>query len=747
MPCNTVRTILLTATATSTLVLVSAPAQAQDASAIPPNAAPTTKKANPSPGVLPTTATSLPSGEILVTATRRPVALEKVPVAVSVFGAETLRQVSASNIGAVLQLVPGFNFSSESNYRTYATLRGVQGSNEDAAIGLYYDGVYIGQDIAQNLAIIDPASIQVLRGPQGALYGKSTLGGAIVVTSRQPEDDLHANGSVSYGNYGSKDVRGTVTGPIAKGVVDFLLSGYYDENNGTFENVFLNRHVNAHKDYGFQGAIRATPTDRLTVSLSGDYNNDGRDIGNYKTVYTSLPQPTNGLAPGLTNTSSSSQLDPTRIKIWGTNLTAKYDADDFLITSISSYRGYTSTHERDSDFTGAVDTVYDNNQKQSQYSEDITITSPGKRRFNWILGAQYYYSKMALTGLFSDYVGNNLFPFPVSAAPVSIDILVPRYATYSVAAYAQADYKITSRLTLAAGIRYSSDHREFNKTETVLRSDLSMPYLQDVYNQRDTWTAPTPEASLSYQVTDGVLVYGKYSRSYRPGGFNVNGTFSPSQNEFDKETANAYEAGVKGSFLGGDVTTNLTVFQLDWHNQQVSYNGTIGFVTGNANSRSRGVELETSVRPVPGLRLEADLYYLDAKFGSTLQNFRDPITRASTIINVGGTPLLYSPKWSASGVATYKTAITDDIGLLLRGSANYRSSIYLIPAREDVKGPGYTRVDLRAELNLHDTYSIAIFAKNVLNQFSYYFAQSSLRVDAVGVTEPRTYGVQLSFRY
>lgn len=620
---------------TSTLLigLLLSPAIAHAADGPTPETAETAGSAAPSKE--PTT----PVGDIVVTATRRPESLQKVPIAVSVFTSETLRQINPSNIGAVLQLVPGFNFSSESNYRSFATLRGVQGSNEDAAVGMYYDGVYVGQDIAQNLALIDPESVQVLRGPQGALYGKSTLGGAVIVTSRQPLDEFHGNASASYGNYGAKDFRGTVTGPIAKGTLDFLISGYYGDNDGTFRNVFLDKHVNAKRDYGFQGSIKATISDRLSLRLSGDYNHDDRDIGNFKAVYSSLVQPANGLAPGLTNTSSSNTLDSTLIKIYGGNLTAKYDADDFTITSVSAYRGYKSSGFRDADFSGANGQVYLNTQDQSQYSEDISVSSNGSHRFNWIFGSQYYYTSMSVDGITQDNIGNLLFTLPPSAAPVIAPILVPLYKTYSVAAYAQADFKLTDKLKIAAGIRYSNDHREFVKTETVTATGFTAPLVSYTYNQRGTWSAPTPEASISYQVTPGILTYVKYSRSYRPGGFNVNGTFAPLHNAFDAETANAYEAGIKSRFLDGRATLNLTAFQLDWHNQQVSYNGTLGFVTVNANSKSRGVELESSLMPVTGLTLEGNLYYLDAKFGSVLQTVRDPVTRATSNIDVGGSPL------------------------------------------------------------------------------------------------------------
>ncbi len=688
-----------------------------------------------------------PTDEIVVTATRRSEALQRVPIAVSVFGREALREVGADNIGGVLQLVPGFNFSSESSYRSFATLRGVQGGNEDAAIAMYYDGVYIGQDVAQNLALIDPESIQVLRGPQGALYGKSTLGGAVIVTTRAPLDEWHANGSLGFGNYGAKDVRGTVTGPLIARKLDVLVSGYYAKNDGTFWNGFLNRHVNFKESYGFQGTLKAEISDRFSLSLSGDYNHDSRDIGNYKSVFNSLPQPPGGLAPGLTNTSSTNVLDPTLIKIYGVNLTAKYDADAFTLTSISAYRGYNSDAVRDADFSGANATIYQNIQRQRQYSQDIFLSSPTSGRFSWIMGAQYYYSTISLAGLSTDYVGNNLLPFPPSAAPVNLILSVPLYKTYSVAAYAQADYRLTDTLKIAAGIRYSNDHREFEKTEAVYRADMTAPALLFNYNQRGTWSALTPEASISYQPIPEILAYAKYSRSYRPGGFNVNGTFSPTQNAFGKEGANAYELGVKTRFLDGRATVNLTAFQLDWQNQQVSYTGTLGFTTGNTNSRSRGVELEASLTPVEGLKLDGNVYYLDATFGPTLQNYRDPVTRAGSIVQVGGTPLLYSPKWSASGAATYTTALSGDWGLLLRASANYRSSIYIIPARKDLVGPGYTRIDLRAEVNYNNKYYLAFYAKNLLNEFSYYFAQTLARVDGVGVTEPRTYGAQLSFRW
>ncbi|MDB5577970.1 MAG: TonB-dependent receptor [Bradyrhizobium sp.] len=688
-----------------------------------------------------------PNTDIIVTATRRAESIQKVPTSITAFNAETIRQIGATNVGEVLKLVPGVSFQGENTYRPTLTVRGIQGSNEDAAIAMYVDGVYLGHDLAQNMSNLDPESVQVLRGPQGALYGKNTLGGAIIITSKRPTFDTHASLTAGYGMDNFYNVRGSISTGIVPDKVAMVLSAYITGHDGYFFNEYNKKPVGSRKDYGARGALLFQPIENLSITLHGDYSNNRYQESSIKSRYTTfatLPGQTG--APGY-NTDVSLDIPGTsNTKLYGGSVNIVLDAEPFTVTSVTAARGYNVVSLRDFDSTGIPQGSATITQKQHQYSQEFTLTSSGQHRFNWIAGVQLYHEVLDEDFHIVDNIGNLQLSYPAARTPVVYDIETHGYTTNSYAIYAQADYRIFDKLKLAAGLRYALDDRRYLKTEQSVLSNPTAIGVSYSYPQSDSWHAFIPEASLTYEFSKDVSLYGKFAKSYRPGGFNVNATFNRGTNEFGKEAANSYEIGLRTRFLDRRVNFNVTAFRIDWKDQQVSYSLGSGFVVANVNSRSQGIELDARAAILSNLNLTFAGTYLDATYGNTVLNYRDPITRTSSLINADGYPLSYAPKWSGSAALDYKIPMGDTRSLLLRTDVSYKSSQYLTPLRADLIGRAITYVNARAEYDF-GKFSAAVYVKNALNRLTAYVARAGTTVDAVGLTDPRTYGFELGFKF
>ena len=685
--------------------------------------------------------------DIVVTATRRPQELQKIPAAVTVLDGATIEKISPTNIGAVLNLVPGVSYTGESTYRSALTIRGVSGSNEDAAVAMYLDGVYVGHDLGQNLSNLDPESIQVLRGPQGALYGKNTLGGAVIVSSRRPTFNTHVSLLGGYGDANSYNLRGSMTGAIVPDKVAGYVFGYAAGNDGRYYNIFDNRHVGSRRAYGGQAALLFQVSDATSVTFRGDYSRNRFEEANRKGLFATGTFLRNELSTGYNDKVALDFVGFGLVKNYGALMNVTVEADPFTLTSVTAYRGYHVRDLRDVDGTGRPFGSAGILQDQDQISQEFTLTSRGKKRFNWIVGAQLFHENLDETFSVNDLVGGVVRPGLAGRAPVTYVYDTKGYKTDSIALYAQADFLITEGLTMAAGARYSIDDRKYLKTETQYLSNPSAIGFQYLYPERASYSALTPEASLSYEFTPTVSIYGKYGKSYRPGGFNVNPVLNPAaQNEFGKESANSYEAGLRTRFAGNRLTFNVTAFRIDWKDQQVSFINQVGaFTVANVQSRSQGVEVEANANVSRAFQIGASGTYLDATFGSIVFPTRDPVTRVPFFANANGTPLNFAPKWSGSLYGTYTHRFDDERSLSLRTDVSYKSRQSVQPLRPDVAGPPITRINGRLEYDF-GRFVAALWIKNALNRFSNYTSQSTATLDVIGLTEPRTFGAEFGFK-
>jgi iron complex outermembrane receptor protein len=686
--------------------------------------------------------------DIVVNAARRPQFLQTIPAAITNFDREMIAKISPTNIGAVLNLVPGVSFVGENTYRTTLTIRGVSGTNEDAAVAMYLDGVFIGHDLGQNLSNLDPDSLQILRGPQGALYGKNTLGGAIIVNSRKPTFDTHLSALAGYGNDNSYNARASVTGTIVPDKIAGYIFGYTNGNDGRYYNIFSGKDVGTRRDFGGQAALLFRVSNNTDITIRGDYSRNRSQEANRKGVFTSGVFLPGQLSLGYNDEVALDFVGPSVTKNYGAQINVTVDAEPFTLTSITALRGYRVVDKRDIDGTGVANGESDIFQRESQVSQEFTLTSHGHHRFNWIAGIQLYHENLHEIFHNLDRVGNIIKAGLAARVPVNYYYDTGPYVTNSFAPYVQADYLLARGLTLAAGLRYSLDDRKYDKTETQILSNPTAIGFLYAYPEHASYHAFTPEASLTYEFTSSISLYGKYGKSYRPGGFSVNAVFNPAgANNFGKETADSFELGLRTRLLDNRLTFNVTGFRINWKNQQVGFiNQSAAFTVANVQSRSQGIELETAASLTPAFQLGASATYLDARFGHAILPTRNPVTRVSFFADAYGTRLNFAPKWSLAGSATYTYQVDSEQSVILRADASYKTKVNIQPLRPDIAGPAIVRLNGRLEFD-RGRYMAALWVKNALNRFSNYTVQSTATIDVIGLTEPRTFGAEIGFKF
>ncbi|WP_265268602.1 TonB-dependent receptor [Sphingomonas lycopersici] len=653
-------------------VALAAPARAQDSAAQPAPTAP--QRAGVDEGRI---------TDIVVTARRQEESLQSTPVSVSALGAQTLDQLNFKSVDKLSQLVPNVSIteSSGSITGTQPYIRGI-GSQEplltiDSPVGVYLDGVYLGRQAANNFDLVDPERIEVLRGPQGTLYGRNTTGGAINIISKKPSDQLGAELKAGYGSFNSWFARASVdTGKWGDTGLSATFSVMQRERDGYVDNPNTpsNRDPGARKATSAWGKIHGD-WGKLTLDVTGDYSYAKGQRGPFEIVSAYQPaatyfarSPSYGgdqfvVSPQYMDKVPYEYVGQQTAKTYGTSITTAYEVSKALtFKSITAWRGWDSTEPTNYagnlkgqviDFTSptlwSVQRVspfvaYEQDLKQRQFSEEFQIL--GKTdTLSYVLGA-YYFNEHASEFNTNDFtlvlppaylaalgfpaaVGNALTAQNIDLIGVNLgQTLAYHTRSESVAGFGQVSWKpmiLDQRLELTGGIRYTHDSRSIDET--------SIPTAQPFTGQLPN-PGPTPGpsrsgdlsfsnwsylGSVSFQWTKDILTYARFSTGYKSGGFDARAGVDLATGRtfpftFRPEKAKAYEAGFKTEFFDHRLRLNGAIFRTDYDDLQVpQYAGGNGFIP-NANARYQGFEIEALAVPIRRVQLDASLGYVDPKY-------------------------------------------------------------------------------------------------------------------------------------
>lgn len=713
-----------------------APGQARAQETPPPPAAEEEAQQSTSGGV----------NDIIVTARRRAENLQDTPIAITAFGGDALAELQVVNVAEVGRFTPNVSMEPVANISGSSAsittfIRGVGQTDFnitiDPGVGIYYDGVYVARMAGALLDLGDIESIQILRGPQGTLFGKNTIGGAVLITPNAPSDELEGSVELTAGEFNRLDARAMLNLPLADGLA-VRVSGGIQTRDGYVRRLLDGGMQGNRNSVGARIALRGEITDNLTATLAFDVNRRREQsaaqtlvrisegilpgVGGFQSfLFNKVLQAPQCGPPGVpapvtnpncfTSRWLTNDIDETwagarnnsDFDLWGTNLTLEWDVGPFEIKSITAYRDMEAHFTFDFDGTPLPIAASTNNITQDQLSQELQFTGTlFNDRLNWTAGLFY---------LRETAVDHNELAFAFSDFISGGDIENESYA-----AYTQFTFDITDRLSITPGLRYTDETKTFDPSRQRILVDrtgglllmLSRCFVSrtpvippnpfcvpdPLYNPQGDQILPavpftteaqelTPSLSIDYDFTDDILGYASYSRGFKSGGFSQRILPpEPAAPAFDPEFVESYEVGLKTRLFDRRLRLNVAGFYMDYTNLQIVVNEGIAPKVRNAGTaRIQGVELEAEAVLTNWLRLSGGVGYIDAQY-TQLSPTAAPVNLNSRFPNV--------PEWTASAAASIDFMNNENGTLTLHGDWSYRSSHFKDAVNSpDLFQPGY----------------------------------------------------------
>ena len=743
---------------------------------------------------------------ITVTARRREEDAQDVPIALSVLSADTLDKTGNFTLGQVQQLVPSLQIFSFNPRNTNINIRGL-GANValtndglENGVGFYLDNVYYGRPGQSQFDLVDLQQIEVLRGPQGTLFGKNTTAGAINITSREPSFTPEAQGEISLGDYGYHQLRASVSAPIISDRVAFRLSLADTHRDGFLTNLHDGSKAQDYDNFSIRGQLLVKPTDTLSVRLIGDYAHQKQHyvlnipvtyFGTYdsgatipnnifartsRAGYTLLP------ADPFAREGDSDSHYQAFMKSYGASGQIDWDLGQVALTSITAYRWWDWDPANDGDSTSLpVTTKAQQANRQRQFSQEVRLGSTGSNVVDWTVGAYYFWQTICGYGA-SAYGSAAPNWFVPTANPVVADAALNGFETRSYseprtksyALFGQASWNISDALSLTGGLRYTHERKTGAYRQWwVGGADLSTLSAADAaaatairnqFNPRASYTAGIRDdsisglATLSWKIAPDALVYGTYSRGSKSGGLNLTNIPSGAVPQVKPETVDSYELGFKSAWLDRTLTLNAAAFWTEVSDYQTAITqpnilGTfVQYISNIPKVRSRGIEGDLSYAPTKWISLTASASYIEATYRD-YRNAPQAPERSATLAptqDLTGVQLGGIPKFTYSLGADVAQPIGGG-GTEIYGHADFshRSSFNTSSSNSRyAQVPGYgllnARIGIRADSGLWD---ISVWARN-LGDKQYFQALNPGAFGLVTGTigDPRTIGVTLKTR-
>jgi iron complex outermembrane recepter protein len=689
--------------------------------------------------------------EIIVTAQKRRENLQSVPIDITAVTGDQVAAVGVQTTDDLPHLAPALVTSKglgAGNY-FFPFIRGVgsavTSNGIENSVASYLDGVYQGDKLATLMDLEGIERVEVLKGPQGTLFGRNATGGAINIVTLAPTDSVAAHASASYGSYDQTSERAYVNGPIASGLSGNL-SVVARQGGNYLYNIPTNQHFGATNNVTVRGKLRWQPIERLDATLSLQYTDfRSSDVGaNLIPVPGSVPFALTLGIPGAATSPGGRVTNLNYIPVGNyiakqAGLTVRYSLEQVDLVSISSYSNNSHLNLLDYDLTNipvfgfATRTLY----RASTQEFQLVSTSPGA--LQWMVGGYFIYMKEGFQPLDYLYSGP-----PTAASPGGTPVLDNSWAnTRSEAVFAQSTYKFTPTTRLTAGLRYSWELK-------TLTGEQTLPAFGDLVvggpiDLSKTFTKPTWRLSLDHDFSDEVLGYVSYNRGFKSGGWNS--TLIAAQNPIPPEVLDAYEMGIKSRMLDSTLQINGSVYYYNYKDIQIQRVESANNIFGTANGKLYGVDFDATYRPIAplqlnlGMNLEHTEYtkYDDAS-GVEL-NPDGSVTSPFVIANYTGAQLLNAPKVTFNVGATYTWEIGGGHTLDVASNYAHTSRYNQIPGNIAI-------VNSNGNLDASATWNppgghwyLSVWGKNltdvqVVGAYASFFAASeqNIRPRSVGVT-------------
>ena len=685
-------------------------------------------------------------GEIIVTAQRREQSLTDVPVNIAIVDAETLSKTSLVDSRSLGQVIPGLVMSQKGSF-VQPVVRGVSaqgtGPGLENSVAIYFDGVYMSDQLANLFDLSDISRIELLKGPQGTLYGRNAAGGALLISTKDPEiDALRANVSMGFGSFNDVRVNGFINVPLASNMA-MSVSGLYHSNDGYYKDILRGGRTAGLESWLVRGKLKWDVSDSFSLLGTVMYSDasDGSGLAGVP-----LNNNTAGLQvdPGLLlpngkHEFSHNVLPRQMAKVLMTTLRADVDVAGGQFTMLGAYRRNRVQIFSDADYSPVSIQEFHLTVPSDTYSAEAYYVSPQFGAFNFIVGGTYYsaderYEPLDLT----------FRPVPSpSVDPIKMFVF-GQQKTKSAAAYAEGTVQFTEQLALTAGVRYTDETKKYNAERffgVVPPGAPTYPRVNDIsYNN---WT---PRASLVYKFTNRTSVFFTYSQGFKSGGFNP----STALPDFVlPEKIKSYEAGFKTR--GGFGSFNASAYYYDYRNLQVAT--IIGAVSSTRNAGAAefyGLDLDGSLNLTDNFTLNASYSYVDAeytKYPDAVVNRPAPGGgNIGAVIDAKGNPVIRAPKHTGNISLDYETPAFD--GDLTLNASLYFSSGFAWEPGNRIRQKPYQLVSLRAAWRPEGSpFQIAAWVRNLTNEKYIQSESDSSAADGVSYAAPRWMGVTLSAEF
>lgn len=698
--------------------------------------------------------------EVIVTAERRQQNLQSVPLSVTALGDEAIAAMRIQEASDIGRYTPGVNIGTAAQARSSATrIRGIGGAGDgwpgtDSPVGIFVDGVYYGRSADLTVDLFDLERIEVLRGPQGTLYGKNVSAGAINIISKKPSESLEGRLEATAGSFNRRELRGYISGPLSESV-SAKLSYSNSQRDGYTKNVFTGQDMDDLNRSSVRAQLR-WEGQNSEVMLSADYS----DIDETSKPLFYFGDPIAGYSPPAAPDRTSVNTDSYfRQSPWSVSLTAEHEFSFANLTSVTAYRESRYNQHGDGDGTSlTLDSAgliswYRNDF--DQLTQEVRLSSNSDGRLSWVAGVYYFRSNENM------YITHQLGALPGTAVSVlnqlngfgpgpHMTINEQGNQGTSYAAFTQATYNLFSSVNLTAGLRWTRDEKDgFNATSgqrnvalfvwpTAFRADVER-----------SWDAVTPKFTIDYTPVEDVFLYATAAKGFKSGGF-VGQAVEPvaAAALFNPEYVWNYEIGVKSELFDQRMRLNLAAFQMDYTDLQITdIVGTRRLTVNAGEARIRGVELDGEIALTDALSLHAKYSHTDTEYTSF------PATAASG--DLTGKRFVAVPKHEGLVGATYIAPLGSG-ELQLRADVAYTGERFL-NLQNTVSDGSITRLDMRVSYDV-GPYTFALWGKNLtddrgvasqLTDISLFLQPlgSGLVSGYTNYTPPREYGATVGYRF
>ncbi len=680
--------------------------------------------------------------EVMVTAQKRSESVQNVPITIAAFSPTALEQKQIELASQLQFHVPALVYSSSGAFST-PYLRGI-GSDiatvgAEPGVATYVDGVYVASPLSVNMDIIDVERVEVVKGPQGTLYGRNAIGGTINIVTREPSQDLEGRVVLGYGNHDRVDAGFFASGGVSDNLAVGLYGNYMKRDSLTtnLSPLAPGGVPSDHESISIRGKVVLTPSERSKFVLTTEYGRtESPDAWSFRQVQDNAL----GLLAG-----GNTSVEPRHVyhnypsfqkgRLYGATLRSQFELPFAELVSITGYRNYKATSTVDYDGTDAhiigfgIDPSY-----SRQFSEELQLVSLPDSPVKWIAGAYFFHEK---TG--------GLIKLNPGADYITIDSDLP---VTSYAAFTEVTVPVTEKFELTGGLRYTREKKKISSTMAMPDAGVIIP----LPSQSETFEKVTWKAVANYHFTPDVMAYLSYSRGFQSGAFNATDSSAP---PVSPEVLDAFEIGLKSEYFDRRLQLNLAAFYYDFQDLQVQVNDSVtGAAAAFQNAgaaKVTGIEASLAALPVDGLQLDASFSYLDSKY-KDFPNYagfvRDAVNggNAPVSVDVSGNSVIRAPKWTASAGATYGFDLPVG-GRIEMNAAYYYNDGFAFDPQHVVMQGSYSLVNASLSWLPKENIRVTLWGQNLANadylNFGVVSNYGTTYADAAG----RLYGLKLTYNF